>query len=572
MLSRSLVGLVLCCLVACSGGSGQAGSENSLRACVPGQSKDCAGPSGCQGNQTCTEDGSGYDACACGEPNGTGGTGGSISTGGNSSNANSGGSFVNSGGTVGSIGGSSASIGGSSRTGGNSSVSLGGSTASNGGSTPSTGGNANAGGFTTTGGSKAQTGGKTSTTGGAGTGGKVVVTTGGSATASGGNAPTTGGNPATGVQVPTGGALSTGGSPNTGGSSSTCTDLQPAGSTCASLAANSMCSAAVAAGYCLATCNACGGSGTGGAFGTGGASATGGSTGTGGSSASCSDIPDPNAVYSCAQIAATGNDCSYVTPLGYCLQSCKVCGQGGTGGSSSTGGGTSSTGGAGTGGANGTGGTTSTKLVAKAVSAGSYHACALLTNGTVWCWGANGNYQLGDYSMTTYSSVPVESAVNSTAVAIAAGAYHTCVVLGGNVQCWGDNSHGQTDGGSEILFNTAIAVTAGAYHTCALLSGGNVECWGDNTYGQLGASTTTSSVAQPIPVTGITGATAVSAGGAHTCALFSGGTIQCWGDNSYGQLGISVSVQGSSKPVTVSGIGLTGISTTDATMVSAEIG
>jgi hypothetical protein len=345
MLSRSLVGLVLCCLVACSGGSGQTGSENSARACVPGQSKVCAGPSGCLGNQACTEDGSGYDACACGEPNGTGGTGGSISTGGNSSNANTGGSFVNSGGTVGSPSGSSASIGGSSPTGGNSSVSMGGGTASSGGRTPSTGGSATAGGFTTTGGSKPQTGGKTSTTGGAGTGGKVVVTTGGSATATGGNAPTTGGNPSTGGNAPT-----TGGLASTGGSSSTCTDLQPAGSTCASLAANSMCSAVVAAGYCLATCNACGGTGTGGASNTnggasstggkastGGAMSTGGQAGTGGTSGSCTDLAPPNG-NRCID-AVTNNWCSSYTAAGYCLATCGACTiVAGTGGNSGTGG------------------------------------------------------------------------------------------------------------------------------------------------------------------------------------------------------------------------------------------
>ena len=81
-----------------------------------------------------------------------------------------------------------------------------------------------------------------------------------------------------------------------------------------------------------------------------------------------------------------------------------------------------------------------------------------------------------------------------------------------------------------------LNVTAGAEHTCALLSGGSVQCWGRGTEGQRGTGGTSNS-AVPVAVSGLSDAVAVDAGGWHTCVLLSGGSVRCWGYHYHGQLG-----------------------------------
>jgi uncharacterized repeat protein (TIGR02543 family) len=74
------------------------------------------------------------------------------------------------------------------------------------------------------------------------------------------------------------------------------------------------------------------------------------------------------------------------------------------------------------------------------------------------------------------------------------------------------------------------AIATGSAHSCALLAGGTVTCWGENSYGQA-----------TVPA-GITSATAISAGGYHSCALLDGGTVTCWGDDYRGQASVPAGI------------------------------
>src|SRR3989454_251269 len=217
--------------------------------------------------------------------------------------------------------------------------------------------------------------------------------------------------------------------------------------------------------------------------------------------------------------------------------------------------------------------TTATRVVT-----GDAHTCALLGDGTVQCWGVGDSGQRGDGTFNNISTVPAAVVGITGAVAVAARGYHSCALLGdGTVWCWGRNSDGQlgvTPSGSQCPttpgffcsstpvraagITSAAGVIAGGYHTCALFGDGTAQCWGRNYDGQLGDGTATSS-STPVRVGGITGAVAVSAGVLHTCALLSDWTVKCWGavgpGNDFGQLGNGATT-GSSTPVTVTGTGM----------------
>ena len=188
------------------------------------------------------------------------------------------------------------------------------------------------------------------------------------------------------------------------------------------------------------------------------------------------------------------------------------------------------------------------------IYAGSVHTCAILDDGSVSCWGYNGNGQLGD-GTTTERLTPTQTSslgTNRTAVAITAGNAHTCVILDdGSVSCWGNNVFGQLGDGTTTERNTptqtsslgfgrtAVAIATGQYHTCALLDDGSVSCWGYNTNGQLGGGTTTerNTPTQTSSLGTDRTAVVITAGAFHTCAILDDGSVSCWGNNGDGQLG-----------------------------------
>jgi alpha-tubulin suppressor-like RCC1 family protein len=243
----------------------------------------------------------------------------------------------------------------------------------------------------------------------------------------------------------------------------------------------------------------------------------------------------------------------------------------------------------------------------KAIAAADYHSCALTRDTTVQCWGTNNHGQLGTGN-TTVSHVPVEaSGLGTGIVEVSAGGEHTCaldasarpfcwgndpygqvgyagigsnfyvyppvrvsgldspatqvslmrqtscaVTAAGGAMCWGNNDYGQIGDGSQTDTGNSIShygardvagltggvrqVAAGEHHACALKNDGSVWCWGDNSYGQVGDGTSVKRLT-PVQVSGIDGAVAIDAGLSHTCALTAAGAVYCWGRNERGEIG-----------------------------------
>jgi alpha-tubulin suppressor-like RCC1 family protein len=189
-----------------------------------------------------------------------------------------------------------------------------------------------------------------------------------------------------------------------------------------------------------------------------------------------------------------------------------------------------------------------------ALAAGRQHACALMENGGIKCWGDNRNGQLGD-GTTTDRHVPVDVKGSPDGyVAVVAGDYHTCALTReGGVECWGDDAFGQLGHGEGCgsfrkepvgvsgLASGVSGLALGVNHTCALTDAGEVKCWGRNYSGQLGNGKSTGiedGVCTPVDVVGLPGGvTALAAGWGHTCAVMQNGGIMCWGLNRYATLG-----------------------------------
>jgi hypothetical protein len=185
-----------------------------------------------------------------------------------------------------------------------------------------------------------------------------------------------------------------------------------------------------------------------------------------------------------------------------------------------------------------------------AVAVGTYHACALTGAGGVKCWGSNDYGQLGD-GTKTQSSVPVAVAgLASGVVAVSAGGYvggagHSCALTStGGVKCWGGVVQSAPSDVSGLTAGVT-AISSGGHHACAVTAAGGVKCWAlggffdFDWYGQLGDGTQGPPAGyDPVDVAGLAaGVVAVAAGQDHTCALTTAGAVQCWGRNTYGEVG-----------------------------------
>ncbi|MEQ1702028.1 MAG: hypothetical protein ABMA25_18110, partial [Ilumatobacteraceae bacterium] len=222
-------------------------------------------------------------------------------------------------------------------------------------------------------------------------------------------------------------------------------------------------------------------------------------------------------------------------------------------------------------------------LGAAAIDVGYLHVCASLTDGTVTCWGAGNDTQLGYGNQIdigdneTPADNPVDGGIvqlpyGQPALAISSGHGHTCAILvPDGLACWGNNGNGQLGyGNTNILGSTdkpisnpvnsgyvplpgeqgVVAVSANDTYTCAILDGGQTTCWGYNG-GQLGYGNIGNAFdigdneligANPVNggyvrLPGPDNVVEVGTGYSHTCALMANGRVTCWGFGSSGELG-----------------------------------
>jgi len=219
------------------------------------------------------------------------------------------------------------------------------------------------------------------------------------------------------------------------------------------------------------------------------------------------------------------------------------------------------------------------------------HTCGLTTDQVVYCWGRDGNGQVGDGGDTSFTvSSPRAVVVSEISGAntfsfVETGWDHTCgITTDGFVYCWGNDGNGRVgDGGTigdDIVSPVAVdtsgisgaktfsAISTSHEHTCGITTDDVAYCWGHDGQGQVGdGGTDLFGIASPVAVdvSGIPGAktfSKIDAGWDHTCGITTDGVAYCWGHDKQGRVGDGGQTgQDILSPVAVDTSGITGAKT-----------
>lgn len=184
-------------------------------------------------------------------------------------------------------------------------------------------------------------------------------------------------------------------------------------------------------------------------------------------------------------------------------------------------------------------------------SMSGYNTCAI-KNGAVYCWGSNYNGIGGavrtDPPVVQKTPIAMPAPLDQNVTKISMGIYHACVIISGEVYCWGNNNNGElgrgnTNGGSSprttpekvlSLGSNIVDLWSGYYGSCAKNSDGEVFCWGRNTEKQLTNDTATL-FSTPIRIPDFDNADHIEV--QKTTCILRAGQVSCRGDNQYGSVG-----------------------------------